>query len=165
MRGRKSTIYNVLIGFAQQKEYYVNEHRLQLSGLLSGTRCRLHASPCLQGEGREGIAVQGRITRNFGRIRRTLRLHASPCSQGEGRVGICGTTVQNNETYRRIRTTSVVRQYLCALGIRSAEPATANPSPTPPLQAREGMRSFGWYEFAGLNTAVAGCVPRQWRMR
>ena len=26
----------------------------------------------------------------------------------------------------------------------------------PPLQVREGIRSFGWYEFAGADTAVEG---------
>ena len=58
----------MLIGFAQQKEYFVNEHHPQLGGAMNGTRFRLHASPCLQGEGRVGIG--GTTLRNNAALRR-----------------------------------------------------------------------------------------------
>ena len=117
----------MLIGFAQQKEYYVNEHRPQPSGSLNGTRCRLHASPCLQG----WCSAQ--------------RIKISMIAGGNhtlisGRVGIRGTTLDNRPV-GRIRRNLTIWLVRIRPGLYQIVPGTANPSPTPPLQVREGMRS------------------------
>ena len=86
-------------------------------------------------------AVRPDNNKQVGRIHTSFRFqsHASPCLQGEGRVGIRGRQLDTikaraNSQKPKIGLYEFARactDHWCLL----------HPSPTPPLQAREGMRS------------------------
>ena len=90
-----------------------------------------------------GFAVRGWICRYVGRIRRSPSSPVSPL-----RIGF--HIIRN--WYRK--------SLPCPLNYGMIAPGNHWDSNSlrgaPPLQVREGMRSFGWYEFVGGNTAVEG---------